>query len=328
MPASEFVFADVDGHVGRQIAALVPRRPGWSGALPVPAEKGQFEWRDWMTSDDLAHELDPASGRIVSANGNRARSNRIAAALAAPEAARVAVFEELQYDVLSWNAEQIVPLLTRLKAEQAEVENARQRLLKWDRRVTAGSEDGRLYVRWETQLKQDIASRRMPEWLVDAFTPRASDLLIQAVTSPSSVWFDGNLLRARDALLMTSLAKAVAGADSARTVTFAHPLAVNDASRRRFNIGPFPMPGYSETVFATSEGSATRPVGPSLRIVMDTADWDQSSATNPPGQSEAADSPHFRDLAGRWVKGEYFPLAFSDDAIRANTNTVLVLNPN
>ena len=87
MPASEFVFADLDGHIGRQVAALVPRRPGWSGALPVPGEKGQFEWRDWLTADDLPHEVDPSSGRIVSASGNRARLNRITAALGSPEPA-------------------------------------------------------------------------------------------------------------------------------------------------------------------------------------------------------------------------------------------------
>jgi penicillin amidase len=327
MPASEFVFADLDGHIGRQVAALVPRRPGWSGALPVPGEKGQFEWRDWLTADDLPHEVDPSSGRIVSASGNRARLNRITAALGSPEPASSATFEDLQYDVLSWNAQQIVPLLNRVKAEQSDVERSRQRLLGWDRRVTADSEDARLYVRWETQLKRDLALHRIPEWLVDAYVARAGDLLIQSVTSPSSLWFDGNVQRARDELLTASLAKAASATDKAKTVTFAHPLAVTEDTRRRFNIGPFPLPGYSDTVLATGDASASRPIGPSLRVVMDTADWDQSKATNAPGQSEAADSPHFRDLASAWAAGEYFPLSFSEEAIRANTESVLVLTP-
>jgi len=168
---------------------------------------------------------------------------------------------------------------------------------------------------------------RIPEWLVDAYVARAGDLLIQTVTSPSSLWFDGNVQRARDELLTASLAKAASATDKAKTVTFAHPLAVTEATRRRFNIGPFPLPGYSDTVLATGDASASRPIGPSLRVVMDTADWDQSKATNAPGQSEAADSPHFRDLASAWATGDYFPLAFSDEAIRANTESVLVLTP-
>src|SRR5262245_10103590 len=327
MPASEFVFADVDAHTGRQVAALVPRRPGWSGALPVPGGKGQFEWRDWMTADDLPHELDPSSGRIVSANGNRARSSRIGAVLGSAGAASVSSFERLQHDVLSWNAQQIVPLLNRVIAAPPDVVRARQRMLNWDRRVTAESEDARLYVRWESQLKQDLALRRIPDWLIDAYVARAGDLLIQQLTSPSPLWFDGNVQRARDELLTASLAKAAAATDNARTVTFAHPLAVNEATRRRFNIGPFPLPGYSDTVLATGGAGASRPVGPSLRVVMDAGDWDQSRATSAPGQSEAADSPHFRDLASGWSSGEYFQLVFSEEAIKQNTESVLVLTP-
>jgi penicillin G amidase len=327
MPASEFVFADDDGHVGRQVAALVPRRSGWSGALPVPGDAGRFEWRDWMTLDDLPHEIDPSSRRIVSANGSRARSSRIGMALTGVDAVSVPGFELLQHDVLSWNADEVVPLLARLKPENADVERARQRLLGWDRRVTAESEDARLYVRWEEQLKLDLAARRVPEWLVKSYTPRAGDLLVQAVKSPSSVWFDGNVQRARDDLLLASLAKAAAAEESARTITFTHPLAVTEASRGRFNIGPFPLPGDSDTVFATSGGSTTRPIGPSLRVVMDTGDWDQSKATNAPGQSESADSPHFRDLASAWAAGEYFPLVFSDEAVRANAESTLTLTP-
>jgi penicillin amidase len=80
-------------------------------------------------------------------------------------------------------------------------------------------------------------------------------------------------------------------------------------------------------VFATEDAGASRAAGPSLRVVMDTGDWDQSKATNAPGQSEAADSPHFRDLANGWAAGEYFPMVFSDEAIKENTESVLVLTP-
>ncbi len=327
MPASEFVFADVDGRVGRQVAALVPRRQGWSGALPVPGDSGQFEWRDWLSLEALPHDQDPAPGRIVSANASRARSTRIAAALGETASATVASLQQLQYDVVAWNAQQMVPLLARVGADKPEIEDARQRLIKWDRRVSGDSPDARLYLRWESHLKRDLAARRVPDWLLDGFVDRASDLLIQAILLPTSVWFDGNLERARGDLLVAALAKAAGEADSPKTYTFTHPLGVTEPSRRRFNVGPFALPGYPDTVLATGDASSTRPFGPSLRVVMDTADWDQSAATNAPGQSGAADSPHFRDLAGAWAAGEYFPLAFSDAAVQANTESVLVLTP-
>jgi penicillin amidase len=199
--------------------------------------------------------------------------------------------------------------------------------MRWDRRVTAESTDARLYVRWETHVKRDLAARRVPEWLVDGYVDRAGDHLIRVLTSRSSAWFDGNADRIRADLLVAALAKAAAGTDTPNTLTFAHPLAVSEPTRRRFNAGPFPLAGYPDTVFASSADAPTPAVGPSLRVVMDTADWDRSRATNPPGQSGAADSLHFRDLAGSWASGEYFPLVFSDEAVRANTESVLVLAP-
>ena len=46
---------------------------------------------------------------------------------------------------------------------------------------------------------------------------------------------------------------------------------------------------------------------------------------NAPGQSESPGSPHFADLAQRWAAGEYFPLAFSDEAVQANAQSILTL---
>jgi acyl-homoserine lactone acylase PvdQ len=51
MPPRQFVYADADGNVGRQAAALAPvRRSG--------------EWRGWMTLEDLPHAFNPPSGAV------------------------------------------------------------------------------------------------------------------------------------------------------------------------------------------------------------------------------------------------------------------------
>jgi len=61
--------------------------------------------------------------------------------------------------------------------------------------------------------------------------------------------------------------------------------------------------------------------------VMDVADWDRSVAQNAPGQNGSPASAHFKDLAKLWAAGEYFPLAFSEAAIRANAESTLTLVP-
>ena len=105
-------------------------------------------------------------------------------------------------------------------------------------------------------------------------------------------------------------------APSARTdtrpVLFAHLFGIADAARRRFNTGPLAAPLGDD-----------RPV----RGSFDAADWDRSRALVAPGQSEWADSAHFRDLAARWSKGEEIPLVFTDEAVAANAETTLRLVP-
>jgi penicillin amidase len=55
--------------------------------------------------------------------------------------------------------------------------------------------------------------------------------------------------------------------------------------------------------------------GPSVRVIMDVGQWSNSVAVNHPGQSGDPESPHYRDLADLWRKGEYFPLLFSRSAV-------------
>jgi penicillin amidase len=239
----------------------------------------------------------------------------------------VGAFKRLQHDVVAWNAGQLVPLLASVKGDGEEAERARQRLVAWDRRVTADSADARLYVRWEARLKRDLATRRVPAELADAFVERTGGSLIAALVAPSRAWFDGNPGRARDAVLVAALAAVAAGDDKSPTMTFAHPLGVSETSRQRFNVGPFAPSGYAETVLAIAGTGSARPIGPSLRVIMDIGDWDRSAATNAPGQSGAPDSPHFRDVARLWADGEYFPLAFSEAAVQANMESVLTLTP-
>ena len=331
MPAAEFVFADLDGHVSRQVAALVPARSGWSGALPVPGDRQEYEWREWTTLDRLPRAPDLAAGYVASANDSRARLNRISETLAASDSRSVEGFKRLQQDVVAWNAQQLVPLLTRVRADRPDVEEARRRLLQWDKRLTVSSQEAALYVAWERLLIRGLAALRVPRHLVDRFVARTASVFVPAIVKPSAVWFDGNVDRARDALLLSSLAEAVPGGNVEwglqHSVTFAHPLGITELARERLSIGPILAPGYAETVLSIPVAMRDRSVGPSFRAVMDASNWDRSVATNAPGQSGYAGSPHYSDLVKMWSAGEYFPLAFSDEAVQSSAETTLTLVP-
>lgn len=353
MPAAEFVYADVDGHVGSATAGAVPVRPSGRGGLPSAGWTSEAEWRGLQAADRLPALLDPREAAVASAPGSGARLQRTMELLLSrqtPVAPGVAPASEptshtvdtargLLRDVRAWNANQLVPLLAPLKAPDPVVESARQRLLAWNREVRVDSPDALLYVVWEHALLRRLGSLRIPSALLDEFVAKADRVLVPAITAPTALWFDGDAARSRDALLLDSLTAAIdderrwTSADAAavwgqyQVLTFRHPLAVNDRARRRYDTGPFAVAGYHSTLFATVRATAERTVAPALEVAFDVKNWDASLAVVAPGQSAAPDSPHFADLAPLWLRGAAAPLRFSEVGINDAAESRLTLIP-
>jgi penicillin amidase len=337
LPVAEFVYADSDRHIGWQTAGAVPERRGGTGVVPLAGWAGEGEWRGWAAPRTLPGILDPKDGAVVVVD-SEARRSRLAERLRAGPVNLEAAWRALR-DTQAWNAGQLVPLLIPLRATDPVVERARQRLLAWNREISRESPEALLYVIWEHALKRGLGSLRIPSSLLDDFAPRAGALLVPALTTPSTVWFNDGI-PGRNALLIDALVAAVdderrwtaseAGADLPwgrfQTLGFRHPLAISPEARRRYDTGGFAMPGYHETVLATAR-AGERSVGPVLEFVFDVGSWDASRVLTAPGQSGAADSPHFDDLTSRWRDGEGVPLPFSDAAIAAAAESRLTLSP-
>ncbi|WP_051298090.1 penicillin acylase family protein [Brevibacterium album] len=97
-----------------------------------------------------------------------------------------------------------------------------------------------------------------------------------------------------------------------------------------FNRGPYPVGGGSGVVNATGwgldDGYETVTV-PSMRMVIDLADWDASTWHHLTGASGHAFHPHYADQAEDWAHGEQFAWAFTDGAVRAAAEDTLTLVP-
>ena len=230
-----------------------------------------------------------------------------------------------QHDVVAWNAEQLVPRLGALHASAAQVDEARRRLLAWDKRIAADSPVAALYVFWEQALRRKLSEGRVPAALLDDYLAHAELSLPDA-------------LKASDAVLLDALAAAV---DRMRTQTpsdnrapvwgalhrvlFTHPLAVTQASRRRYDVGPFEQGGYAGTVMFSSTRSSVN-TGASFRQNCRRGRLGSVGRDECAGTVGVAAQPAFlgsRVRCGRADK--YFPLAYSDRAVKANTETTLVL---
>jgi penicillin amidase len=95
------------------------------------------------------------------------------------------------------------------------------------------------------------------------------------------------------------------------------------------DVGPFPHGGSASTPMHTGyRPSDFRTIlGASVRMVVDVGNWDGSFWINSPGQSGDPRSPHYRDLAPVWARGDYVPMLYSREAVADAAAQRIVLQP-
>ena len=363
LPGLNYMYADTKGNIGLAPSGVFPRRSTWDGLLPVPGD-GRYEWDGWMNGDQLPRWLNPAEGWLGSANemnlppdfphrvlrpgfewGDRFRYQRIQEVLAASQKVTVQDLQSLQTDSVSLPARRLVALLDPVSPQARDrLSEAVRRLKAWDGRVQAGSAEGALFEVWLHKfLRQAVVARVLPErvrrLVGDGDLSRVVDLLEHP---DASLGKDPGL--ARRELLQSSLARAVKelegllGMDMGRwtwgalhRIHLVHPLSDRADTGQRRSLDPetLPVSGSHETVgrasFRNSNFDLT--AGASVRMVMDVGAWDNSTASNTPGQSGSPDSPHYQDLLKPWSKGEYFPLVYSRKAVERATECIIWILP-
>ena len=67
--------------------------------------------------------------------------------------------------------------------------------------------------------------------------------------------------------------------------------------------------------------------GPEFRMIVDFADLDRTETVLTTGQSAQPGSPHYVDHLPRWLRGEYFPLPFSPEAVEAAKTGEVSIEP-
>jgi penicillin amidase len=97
-----------------------------------------------------------------------------------------------------------------------------------------------------------------------------------------------------------------------------------------FNRGPFPVGGGSSVVNATGWdlGSSFSTVTvPSMRMIIDLSDFDDSRWNQLTGQSGHTFHTNYIDQVASWQEVQLTPWAFSPGAVDASTTDTLVLTP-
>jgi penicillin G amidase len=351
-PSENQLYADVAGNIGWVTGGLAPKRPNWDGLMPVPGD-GRYEWAGFWSGEQLPSALNPPGGWLASANEQNlpagypyrerklgfewpsaARWQRVAETLKSQPLLSIEDSMRLQNDLLSIPARRLQAVLRSVRLSEPRAQAAARLLLDWNAVESGDSAAAALFELWW--------SRHLGPALKDVLLPRAAallirtadtELLLETMEQPAAALGSPGVAR-RDEIVEASLARAwaelqqLAGADPAawrwdklHQVLLAHPLAnaADEATRARLNVGPFPKQGGGDTVNVSAYDPANfrQLGGPSFRVVMDVGDWDNSRAMNTPGQSGDPNSPHYRDLAPLWLKGEYFPLLYTRAKVEA-----------
>lgn len=358
IPGENMIWADREGNIGWQAVGIAPIRRNWSGMVPVPGD-GRFEWDGFFPIMQRPNILNPSQGFLATANENVTppgyphkeaigfewsdpfRGDRAAEYLASGRKFTPLDMARLQTDYLSIPARQLVPMLAFLKAQDPLTEQARQSLLSWDFRLDQASVPAAIYNAWESQLRRSVAAVIVPQE-ARAYLNIQLHQVIESLVFPDGR-FGADALKSRDTLLInalqesvkslaTKLGKEIAqwryGQEKYKHVLIRHPLggALSEDLRKKFEVGPFPRGGNSNTVNNTGSGD-NQTSGATFRIICDLVEWDRCLAINSPGQSGNPDHPHYKNLFELWARDGYFPLFFSRDKIRSVLFSTISLTP-
>jgi penicillin G amidase len=361
-PGENQVFADTTGKIAWFPAGFTPIRPNSDGLLPLPGD-GRYEWLGYLDRDLLPSELNPDRGYIATANqmnlpknypytqrrvsfawAEDTRFNRISEVLKGLPRVSLEDAKNLQNDYVSLPARRLMDILRAIATPNRKMRAILQWLAEWDDRVNAQSPQAALFEVWVAHhLGPTVIERIAPavpekERLLMGTPIRVVELLEHPDTR-----LGADPLMARDELMLETLEAAVQelerllGSDRSQwqwgklaTIRFVHALSpvADEVQGLQLNVGPAPESGDNTSVgVAGYEPDDFRVVrGASFRMVLDVGHWDDSVAVNTPGQSGDPSSPHYRDLFSLWLKGEYFPLAYTRAAVTRVTERRIILD--
>jgi penicillin amidase len=210
VPAQNFVYADVDGHIGYYLPGHIPIRASGDGASPAEGWTGEMEWSGWIPFDELPHVYDPAEHFIVTANHRPVppdyphhialeypdpyRAQRITDRLRGSTRLTVDDFRSIQADTVSLHAKALLPqLLQHARPETDADRRAVDFLRQWNFNAAADSAAEPIFQAWFLRLAAAVAGDELGPLLLDNYRGRFSyttRFVTNALAAGNSPWCD------------------------------------------------------------------------------------------------------------------------------------------
>jgi penicillin amidase len=260
----------------------------------------------------------------------------------------------IQFDSLDMNAAQIVPYLElAISSSDIETNDTRQvaidQLEAWDLQDFAQSPGAAVWNATWKHLLEVTFHDDLPESIWPGGNSRWFEVVDTMLDNPNDPFWDDISTpdrETRDDMLVAAFVAAIdeltetLGADASTWTWGAiHEMTFINQSlgmsgiaiiEDRFNRGPYPASGSEGMVNAVG-WTATEGFGvdwlPSMRMLVDLADWSKSMAVHTTGQSGHIDNEHYDDMIPLWLNGQNVPFLWERADIRADAQATLVLTP-
>src|SRR5271155_4185664 len=366
-PGQNVMYADVDGHIGYQATGRVPIRAAADGSLPVSGSDDAHEWKGWIPYDDMPHVYDPPEGILATANGRITpngykysisteweapwRTDRIYRVLESGKKFAPADMLALQMDVSStydrFCADKFVYAIDHAASASPRAKQAADILRDWDGRMSAESAAPTI----ETKARQELARSLLEPKLGPATagpnpSAKSGELNWKSYHwAMSTVWLENVLTRqpARwlppgysdyGSLLTAALENAVKQSGVPTDLNQwkwgeNYPVEIDHLVLSQLPLvgrftgpGLHPLSGSNYTVKAVGRG-----FGPSERLTLNFANFDESTLNLVTGESGIFLSPYYMDQWAAWYGGSTFAFPFSPAAVEQHRAHEMTLVP-
>ncbi len=285
-----FLYADVDGNIGFQVAARLPIRASrQQGVLPSVGWTGENEWQGFVPFEQLPHALNPDSNMFVTANNKVIaddypvfmsyedepgyRAKRITDLLTQKSKLSVKDMQTMQADTYSVLAEELRPYVVAIQPADERQAQAIERLKAWDLRYSTDSVGASIFEAWYVFLLKNTNGKRYGENFLNSIEyleyVKHGSMVIESMADANNAWFDDESTaqrETRDEIIRRSLSDALTwlseryGSDQSRwqwgtmhTATFTHfPLSSSGIApiEKLVNSAPLPAAGSQFSVSA------------------------------------------------------------------------------
>jgi len=261
--------------------------------------------------------------------------------------------QRIQLDVLSPQARLLIPEILKVHEDvepaNDDVRMALNYFRNWDFQMREESVAGSLFEAFLVEAIRNTFADELGAVLTSLYDTLSS-MPMTAITNllqkDSSGWFD-NVQTPRIETKADIMTKSLSGAverlrtmlggelkewrwGEVHTVEFGHVFGRNELLRGLFNVGPLPVGGSHSTVWKGDyrlRELFLNHLGPSMRLIVDLADVNNTRIVVPPGQSGHLFHRNYDNQIPLWRNGAYKQQPMDREKVEERKHHLLVLRP-